>query len=52
MKAHLVHGRLDGRELNQHLLAVGALLEHPLHSAQLTLGAPEAHHELVRRRRG
>ena len=46
MKAHLVHGRLDGRELGQHLLAVGALLEHPLDAAELTLRAAQAHHEL------
>ena len=52
MKSDLVDRRLDGRELGEHLLAVGALLQHPLHAAQLALGAPEAHHELVGRREG
>ena len=47
LEPDLIDGGLHGRELRQHLGRLGALLEHPLHPAQLPLGPAQPDHELL-----
>ena len=52
VQPHLVERGGHRRELHEDVLAGGVLVEHALHPAQLALGPPQAHHDLLARGRG